>query len=109
MNNYDTARPTGGTGASRYLLDNSFDYFAKRSSNDYGRNSDYTHANKNYDTVQYNTTLDNYTSDTSKNDYKYRYDGYAADNKNYLRNNANLNSKKIDLRHTTNVLPSYIA
>jgi hypothetical protein len=109
MSNYDTARPISGSAASRYLLDNSFDYFAKRSSNDYSRNSDYTHGNKNYEGAQYNNTFYRYTSYSMKNDYKYRYDGYGSDNKSYLRNNPNPNPKKIDLRHTTNVLPSYIA
>lgn len=106
MSNYETARPLGSTG-SRYLLDNSFDYYLRKSGGDYGRNSDYTHGSRQYEAPNYNTTYD-YGVGSGREDYgKYRYDTYNAEGKNFMRQKPSKLDIR-DLRNTTNVLPSYL-
>lgn len=104
MSNYDNLRSSMGTAQSKYFLDTSYDYLPKRSSQDYGRNTNFAYGNKNYDTNQYSATFDNYTSDRWKQEYKSKYDNYTPDSNSYLRS-----KKPENLRNTTSVLPSYYA
>jgi hypothetical protein len=106
MNNYENLRSSAGTANSKYFLDNSYDYLPKRSSQDYGRNTNYTYGSGSYGANQYGSGVDSYLPNKWKSDYKSQYDNSTSDSNSYLK------PKKLDirdLRNTTNVLPSYFA
>lgn len=104
MNNYDKLRSSVGNPTSKYFLDTSIDYLTKhRSNNEYGRSADYGNGTKQYDSGQYSSGYDSYNPDKPRHDYTYNYDNYASDNSNYSKTA----QKKLDLRNTTSVLPSY--
>lgn len=95
---------TGSTG-SKYLLDNSFDYYTRTAGYGYGKNDRNDYGGSRLFNSQYNSTFDVGSSDLSRTDYKSKYDKFTTDS-SYAGTNGKKDQKE-HLRNTTSILPSY--